>query len=106
MSTSKRFGLIGTSFLLTIAISFFNAFALMFVWNKFIPVITGNVFPTIGYWAAFGFTVLIDLFTTKVDLKEEKGGITSYIELFTLYASKVLIIGAIIGLAALIGLGV
>lgn len=89
---------------LTVAVSFFDAFALMFVWNKFVPAATGNLFPVVNYWVAFGLMMLVDMFSLKVS--KATGPNKTISELFVYAVVKIAIEGILIGIAALVSLGI
>lgn len=89
---------------LTVAVSFFDAFALMFVWNKFVPAATGSLFPVINYWVAFGLMMLVDMFGFKVS--KATGPNKTISELIAYAVVKVAIEGILIGIAALVSLGI
>lgn len=89
---------------LSVAVSFFDAFALMFVWNKFVPAATGNLFPVINYWVAFGLMMLVDMFGFKAS--KATGPNKTISELIGYTVAKIAIEGILIGIAALVSLGI
>lgn len=100
----KSLQTLAATIVLSVAVSFFDAFALMFVWNKFIPAATGNLFPAINYWLTFGLMILVDMFTLKVS--KAKGQDTTIPELIVYAVVKIAFEGILIGIAALISLGI
>ena len=89
---------------LSVAVSFFDAFALMFVWNKFVPAATGGLFPAINYWVTFGLMMLVDMFTFKASKAKDQN--TTIPERIAYTAAKIAIEGILIGIAALVSLGI
>lgn len=100
----KSLQTLAATIVLTVAVSFFDAFALMFVWNKFVPAVTGDLFPVINYWLAFGLMILVDMFTLKVS--KAKGQDTTIPELIVYAVVKIAFEGILIGIAALVSLGI
>lgn len=97
------FKVLGIALLLTFAFAFYDAFVIMFCWNKVMPVVAG--FPMVNYWAAFGVGLFIDLFKISVssaDKNKESDTISSVI---TKVLVRLILESTILGAVALVSLG-
>ena len=101
---SKTVKLLITAIILNIALAFFDAFVLMFIWNRFVPAATGGLFPVVNYWITFGIMLLVDIITLK--LSKAKSENTEVPEMIGYAIGKMIIEGAFIGIAALVSLGI
>lgn len=103
---SRIVKLLTVAILVIVAVAFFDAFVVMFIWNRFIPVLTGGTFPVASYWAVWGIVLLVDLFSTKVNTAEDgEGEGSTILKVLAAGGIRVVIGGLLLGVAALISLG-
>lgn len=87
-----------------LGLAFFEAFTGMLLWNWFIPPATG--WGKISYWLSFGIILTIEIFAQILSRSkgEEKDG-TPY-SLIGAVVGRYLAYGLVIGIGALVQLGI
>lgn len=86
--------------LLVFGLTFYTAFIFMKIFNLFVPAFTG--WPEINYWVAYGLTLLIGLFKSRVNNKIS-GDMSDYLAAIL---SEIVTLAISLGIAELIHLGV
>ena len=90
--------------LLAFAFSFYEAFVLMFCWNKVVPAVTN--FPMINYWGAFGISLVIDIFRITISSADKNKESDDTATVVAKIVAKAIIESIILGLVALVSLGI
>lgn len=86
--------------LLVLGLTFYTAFIFMKIFNLFIPAFTG--WPEINYWVAYGLTLLIGLFKSRVNNNTAQD-MEDYL---VAIVSEIVTLAISLGIAELIHLGV
>lgn len=86
--------------LLVLSLTFYTAFIFMKIFNLFIPAFTG--WPEINYWVAYGLTLLIGLFKSRVNNNTAQD-MEDYL---VAIVSEIVTLSISLGIAELIHLGV
>lgn len=93
------------SIAISFSVSFYAAFVAMRVYNWFIPAATG--FKEIGYWLAYGICLVVEVFTLEISNTKDNDDLDDILSKSLVHSLvKVTILSLILGVAALVQLGV
>lgn len=88
--------------LITIVVGFYSAFVCMKLFNWFISPIVNYSF---SYWITYGICLIANIFSIKVNTNEE-GGASTLSEIIALNIIKIVLVSILLGIGALVQLGV